>query len=151
MNQVRRDVLRGTVSSALLAVALAAGILRPRNAHAAVGGLKQTMQALQRSNPVLNDAIRLKAPAVAVDGSNVFIEFSCDLPDVDALIVFADRNPQPLIAAFQLAPEVVPALQMRIKVAETSQVWVVARSAGKFYKTAKSVRVTSGGCGVGVN
>ncbi len=151
MNPSRRTILRAALSSTLLGVAAAAGILRPQVARAATGGLRQTMQALQRSNPVLNNAIRLKAPAVAVDGSNVFIEISCDLPDVDALIVFADRNPQPLIAAYQLAPEVLPALQMRIKVAETSQVWVVARSAGQFYKTAKSVRVTSGGCGVGVN
>jgi sulfur-oxidizing protein SoxY len=62
-----------------------------------------------------------------------------------------DRNPQPLIAAFQIAPEVLPTLQMRIKVAQTANVWVVARSAGRFFRAAKTVKVTAGGCGVGLN
>jgi sulfur-oxidizing protein SoxY len=153
MNQARRNVLRGAVSTTLLSVAVAAGILRPRQALAAgtEGSLKQTLRALRAGNPVLTNAILLRAPEIAVDGANVFIDFSCALPEVDALIVFVDRNPQPLVAAFQIAPEVVPALQMRVKVAQTAQVWVVARSAGQFYKTARTVKVTAGGCGVGVN
>jgi sulfur-oxidizing protein SoxY len=153
MNQARRNILRGTVSTAMLSVAVAAGILRPREVVAATmeGSLKQTLRALRAGNPVLTNAILLRAPEIAVDGANVFIDFSCALPEVDALIVFVDRNPQPLVAAFQIAPEVVPALQMRVKVAQTAQVWVVARSAGQFYKTARTVKVTAGGCGVGVN
>lgn len=153
MNQARRNILRGTVSTAVLSVAVAAGVLRPRQSAAASmsGNLPNTLRALQAANPVFTDAIQLKAPEIAVDGATVFIEFACALPEVDALMVFVDRNPQPLIAAFQIAPEVEPALQMRIKVSETAQVWVIARSAGQFYKTAKKVKVTKGGCGVGVN
>jgi sulfur-oxidizing protein SoxY len=153
MNQARRNVLRGTVSSTVLSVAVAAGILRPRQVVAAgmKGSITETLRALQTSNPSFSNAIRLKAPDIAVDGASVFIDFSCALPEVDTLFVFVDRNPQPLIAAFQIAPEVVPALQMRIKVSQTAQVWVVARSAGKFYKTAKKVKVTVGGCGDGLN
>jgi sulfur-oxidizing protein SoxY len=153
MDQTRRNILRGTVSTAVLSVALAAGIVRPRQATAAAmpSRLAETLRALRSSNPAMSSAIRLKAPDIAVDGATVFIDFSCALPEVDALMVFVDRNPQPLIAAFQIAPEVVPELQMRIKVAQTAQVWIVARSAGQFYKTAKTVKVTAGGCGVGVN
>jgi sulfur-oxidizing protein SoxY len=153
MNQARRNVLRGAVSTSMLSVAIAAGILRPRQVIAGgmEGSLKRTMQALRGSNPVVTNAIQLRAPEIAADGSNVFIEFFCALPDVDALVVFVDRNPQPLVAAFQIAPEVVPALQMRIKVAQTAQVVVVARSAGQFYRTARTVKVTAGGCGVGLN
>ena len=149
MNSSRRDILRGTVSSALLAVAMAAGITTPRSARAS--DLRQTLESLRRTNPSVSDAIHLQAPKIAVDGANVFIDFFCDLPEVDTLIVFADRNPEALVAAFWIAPQVVPALQMRIKVAETSRVWVVARSAGKFHKAAKEVTVTIGGCGAGVN
>jgi sulfur-oxidizing protein SoxY len=153
MNQARRNVLRGTVSTAVLSVAIAAGILRPRQALASglENSLARTLRALQTGNPVLTDAIRLKAPDIAVDGASVFIDFSCALPEVDALMVFVDRNPQPLVAAFQIAPEVVPSLQMRIKVSQTAQVWIVARSAGQFYKTGKIVKVTVGGCGAGLN
>lgn len=153
MNQARRNVLRGTVSTAVLSVAVAAGILRPRQSAAASmkGSLPETLRALQSSNPSFSNAIHLKAPDIAVDGAAVFIDFSCALPEVDALMVFVDRNPQPLIATFHIAPEVVPELQMRIKVSQTAQIWVIARSAGQFFKAAKAVKVTVGGCGVGVN
>jgi len=153
MNQARRNILRGTVSTAVLSVAVAAGIVRPATAAASSGrnSLAEILQALRTSNPVLTNAIRLKAPDIAEDGASVFIDFSCALPDVDALVVFVDRNPQPLVASFQIAPEVVPALQMRIKISQTAQVWVVARSAGQFYKAATTVKVTAGGCGIGVN
>lgn len=153
MNQARRNILRGTVSTAVLSVAVAAGIVRPTTAVASSrkNSLAETLRALQTGNPVLTHAIRLKAPDIAEDGASVFIDFSCALPDVDALVVFVDRNPQPLVASFQIAPEVVPALQMRIKISQTAQVWVVARSAGQFYKAATTVKVTAGGCGIGVN
>ncbi len=157
MNQARRQLLRGAFPSAALTVALAAGILRPAAAHAfgmAAGrdsGLAQTLRALQGSNPALSGAILINAPDIAENGASVFLRFACVLPDVDTLVVFVDRNPQPLVAAFHLAPEVVPDIQMRIKVAETARVWVVARSAGQFYKAFKAVQVTIGGCGAGVN
>lgn len=153
MNQARRNILRGTVSTAALSVAVAAGILRPRQAAASSmrSSLTQTLRALQAGNPALTSAIRVNAPDIAEDGASVFIDFVCALPEVDALMVFVDRNPQPLVAAFQIAPEVVPALQMRIRIAQTAQVWVVARSAGQFYKAATTVKVTAGGCGIGVN
>ncbi|MDD5388259.1 MAG: thiosulfate oxidation carrier protein SoxY [Gallionellaceae bacterium] len=153
MNQARRNILRGTVSTAVLSVAVAAGLLHPRVVLAAGrnAALTDALRALQGVNPVLSDAIRIRAPDIAEDGASVFIDFFCALPEVDALMVFVDRNPQPLVAAFHIAPEVVPALQMRIKVSQTAQVWVVARSAGQFYKAAKTVKVTAGGCGAGVN
>ncbi len=153
MNQARRNILRGTVSTAVLSVAVAAGLLHPRAVLAAGRNtaLTDALRALQGINPVLSDAIRIRAPDIAEDGASVFIDFFCALPEVDTLVVFVDRNPQPLVAAFHIAPEVVPALQMRIKVSQTAQVWVVARSAGRFYKAAKTVKVTAGGCGAGVN
>ncbi len=153
MNQARRNILRGTVSTTVLSVAVAAGIMRPRQAEAAVttGGVTEILQALQANNPTPSSAIQIHAPDIAENGASVFIDFQCALPDVDSLVVFVDRNPQPLIAAFQIAPEVVPALQMRIKIAQTANVWVIARSAGRFYRAAKPVKVTVGGCGLGLN
>lgn len=153
MNQARRNILRGTVSTAVLSVAVAAGILRPREAVASSKSnrIPEALRALQTSNPTATNAIQIHAPDIAENGASVFIDFQCALPDVDALMVFVDRNPQPLIAAFHIAPEVVPSLQMRIKVAQTANVWVVARSAGQFYRAAKTVKVTAGGCGIGVN
>lgn len=153
MNQARRNILRGTLSASALSIAVAAGLLRPRQAAASAmrGDITETLQALRVSTPAGTSAIQIHAPDIAENGASVFINFQCALPDVDALVLFVDRNPQPLIAAFQIAPEVVPALQMRIKIAQTANVWVVARSGGQFYRAAKMVKVTVGGCGLGVN
>lgn len=153
MNQARRNILRGTVSTAVLSVAVAAGLLRARESAASSiqSGLSDGLRALQNSNPAFTNAIQLNVPEIAVDGATVFLDVSCALPEVDALFVFVDKNPQPQIAAFWMAPEVVPALQMRIKFSQTAQVWIIARSAGQFFKTAKTVKVTMGGCGVGLN
>ncbi len=153
MNSGRRSLLRGSLSTVAISVAVAAGVLRPRAVAAAYmsSNLTDALRALQSTNPEFSNAILLKAPAIAEDGASVFIDCSCALPDVDTMVFFVDRNPQPLIAAYHLAPEVVPSLQMRIKVSQTAQVWAVVRSAGRFYKTAKTVKVTVGGCGSGLN
>lgn len=113
--------------------------------------MTDTLRALQSSNPITTNAIQIHAPDIAENGASVFIDFHTALPDVDALMVFVDRNPQPMIAAFQIAPEVVPALQMRIKIAQTANIWVVVRSGGQFFKAVRGVKVTTGGCGIGVN
>ena len=157
MNQSRRTVLRGTVSSTLLTVAVAAGLLRPGQAFAALENspsrerLQENLLALRYSNPTATTAIRIHAPDIAVDGASVFISIDSTLPEVESLMVFVDRNPQPLAAAFQLAAEVPPELQMRIKLSQTANIWVIARSQGQYYKAAKTVTVTVGGCGAGVN
>lgn len=153
MNHLRRGLLRATLPAASLAVAAAAGLLRPRAAHAywRDSRVRPILRDLRSSQPVDSDMILLKAPDIAENGASVFIEFACALPEVDALFVFVDRNPQPLVAAFWIAPEVLPWLQMRIKVAQTARVWVIARGGGRFHRAGKQVTVTAGGCGVGEN
>ena len=153
MKQARRSFLRSAGSSAVISVAIAAGILRPLSAQASSQNVRlmQILRTLQTATPIQSDAVYLNAPAIAVDGTSVFIEVASSLPNVDALMVFVDRNPQPLAAAYYLAPEVIPEFQMRIKLMQTSQVLVVVHSDGKFYKTAKGVKVTVGGCGSGLN
>lgn len=153
MKHTRRSFLRSAGSSAVIFVAISAGILRPHSARASSQNVRlmQILRTLQTASPIQSDAVYLNAPSIAVDGTSVFIEVASSLPNVDALMVFIDRNPQPLAAAFYLAPEVIPELQMRVKLMQTSQVLVVVQSAGKFYKTVKGIKVTVGGCGSGLN
>lgn len=151
MNPSRRAFLGASASPSLLAVAIAAGLLRPGAVLGAPGPVPAMLQDLRRADPAMSPAIRLQVPEIAEDGASVFVTCDCLLPDVDALVFFVDRNPQPLVAAFVLAPEVVPHLQLRLKVAESANIWVVARSQGRFVKQAKAVKVTRGGCGLGLN
>ena len=153
MNQTRRNILRGAVSGGVLAVAVSAGLLRSGSTSAALvdTNLLQVLRQLMASKPTMSDAVKLKAPAIAVDGASFFIEFSTDLPDVDTLIVLVEENPQPLIAAFQITHEVEPSIVTRIKLFRTGNIRVVARSAGHFFMTERLVKVTVGGCGAGLN
>lgn len=161
MNSARRLLLRGALPSATLSIALAAGLLRPASAWAAaVPGVSapgagnvvaEMLQALRTAQPAQSGDIRIIAPTIAEDGANVFVQISSTLPEVDGFVVFADRNPQPLTAAFWISPEVVPELTTRIKMSQTGNIWVVVRSRGQFFKAQKRVKVTVGGCGVGLN
>jgi len=161
MNPARRLLLRGALPGATLSIALAAGLLRPGSALAGTvsqntrpwmdHAASELLQALRSAQPALSDEIHITAPNIAEDGANVFMECSTTLPEVDGFVIFSERNPQPLVATFWIAPEVVPELRTRIKLSQTSNIWVVVRSRGQFFKTYKMVKVTVGGCGVGFN
>jgi sulfur-oxidizing protein SoxY len=161
MNPARRLLLRGALPGATLSIALAAGLLRPASALAGTAyqaarpqmgrEANELLQALRTAHPSQSSEIRIVAPDIAEDGANVFLECSTTLPEVDGFVVFAERNPQQLVAAFWIAPEVLPELKTRIKLSRTSNVWVVVRSQGKYFKAYKMVKVTVGGCGVGLN
>lgn len=148
----RRLWLKATLSTLTLSVAATAGLLKPRTAWARPGELAQgLLRKLHGVQATPSERVRISAPDIAEDGASVFLEINADLPEVDGLMVFAENNPQQLVAAFWLAPEVLPELRTRIKLAVTSRVWVVARSQGRFFKNHKQVKVTVGGCGVGQN
>lgn len=161
MNPARRLLLRGALPGATLSIALAAGLLRPATVLAGPAnqsirpqmGLaaNELLQALRTAQPAQSTEIRIIAPDIAEDGASVFLECSTTLPEVDGFVIFAERNPQPLVASFWIAPDVLPELKTRIKLSRTSNVWVVVRSRGQFYKASKMVKVTVGGCGVGLN
>lgn len=162
MHSSRRSLLRGGLSSAALAVAASAGLLRPVSAWSAplfwnaarpepstaVAGI---LRELRDANPAISAQILIKAPDIAEDGASVFVEVYSILPDLDAFAVFVDRNPQPMAAVFHLSRQTAPELKFRVKVAQTGNIWVVARSGGRFYRNFKTVKVTIGGCGAGFN
>jgi sulfur-oxidizing protein SoxY len=160
MNPHRRLLLRQAMPGAAVSLALAAGLLRPgaswggsMNNPAGTQGqaIFDMLMALRSAQPTTSDAIRILAPTIAEDGASVYLECLAKLPDVDGFAVFVENNPQPLVAAFWIGPDLVPEIKTRIKVAQTSNIWVVVRSGGQFFKASKQVKVTKGGCGVGLN
>ena len=52
-----------------------------------------------------------------------------------------------LAAAFDIGPDTIPEVTARIKMGQTSNVMVLVKADGKFYATAKEIKVTLGGCG----
>ena len=91
--------------------------------------------------------ISLDAPEIAENGNTVPI--TIDAPGATAVAIFAAGNPTPAVATFNFGPAAGSQVaSTRIRLAGTQDVIAVAKMAdGSFVQTAKTVKVTIGGCG----
>ncbi len=99
------------------------------------------------AEPLESREITLVVPTVAEDGALVPVEIESRIAATDRLVLFVEHNPFPLIAAFQFTPGAAPYASLRIKMSESSNVVVLARANGSYFRTAQRVRVVRGGCG----
>lgn len=156
MQELRRKLLKGSASAALLAPFIGGGLLTPT----AVLATEWQRNAFSARN--VNDAIKahgsagaqetrdivISAPEIAENGAKVEVDISCNLPGVRNLAVFADKNPLPLCASLEFIPPALPFARIQLKLAETTRVRAVARTAdGKNYVVFREIKVTLGGCG----
>jgi len=96
---------------------------------------------------VESDQITLKVPDIAENGAVVPVSVKTALTDVESISVLVENNPTPLVALFELSPQSVPDISVRMKMGESSVVRTVVKAGGKYYSTSKEVKVTIGGCG----
>ena len=75
------------------------------------------------------------------------VSIETSLPGVSSISVLADKNPNPLIARFNLTPPCQGFIATRLKVAEPSNIVAVVESDGKLYSARKFIEVVAGGCG----
>jgi len=94
-----------------------------------------------------SDKITLKVPDIAENGAVVPVTVKTELADVESISVIVENNPTPLVAMFELSPQSIPDISVRMKMGESSVVRAVVKSGGKFYSASKEVKVTIGGCG----
>lgn len=148
MIQTRRTITLGLVA------ALGAVLLKPVRALAAWndGAFKARstmdgMRALGISDPQDSSDIVIRAPDIAENGAVVPIDVTSNIPGTTRISVFIEKNPFPYTGSFEFAAGAVPFVHLRAKMGETSPVRVVVAANGKFYTTAKEVKVTIGGCG----
>jgi sulfur-oxidizing protein SoxY len=93
-----------------------------------------------------SEAIVLKAPDVAENSAIVHVEITSTLPDTEFIYLFAEKNPQPMVAEFRRLPGMDPFVAVRIKMAESAHLRAVVRAGGRFYYRRQETRVTLGGC-----
>lgn len=99
------------------------------------------------ATPTHSADISLEGPTIAEDGAFVPLTLRSRIPRTDRIVLFVEKNPFPLIAAFDFSAEVIPAVSLNIKMDQSSPVIVLARAAGSLYRTERWVRVVRGGCG----
>ena len=154
MNNQRRNVLKSGSGAALLSVLAAAGIITPGVALAdwnkaafEAKNMADTLKALGAATPADSKDVQLTAPDIAENGAVVPIGVASTLPNVTMVAIMIEKNPSTLAASFTLPAGTEPNIQTRVKMGQTSNIFAVVKSDGKFFMTSKEVKVTMGGCG----
>jgi sulfur-oxidizing protein SoxY len=104
-------------------------------------------EALNGRSWTESGAVTLEVPQLAENGAIVPITVESRLPETRRILIFAERNPGPLLAQFHFEPDADGWVSLRIKLNETGPVLAIAESEGRFYGTRKQVKVMVGGCG----
>ncbi len=134
---------------------LAFGLLKPWAALAAAWnkdafGAKTAADALKGIGAAAtapSKDILIEAPQIAENGMVVPIEVSSNIPGTRAISVLVEKNPSPLAGRFEFLDGALPFVKVNVKMAETSDVRVVAEAGGKHFVATKEIKVTIGGCG----
>lgn len=151
----RRLLLKGTVATSTLGIAIGAGLLSPTQVLAAwpkeafaAKDIPTALNALLGADSAEESTeIKIKAPDIAENGAVVPVTVSTTLTGVQSIAVIAANNPVPLIANFDLKEGTEGFVSSRIKMGKSGDVMAVVKADGKLYKAAKEVKVTIGGCG----
>jgi sulfur-oxidizing protein SoxY len=154
MNALRRNVLKSAAGASAVAVAVAAGLLKPTQAMAAwnksafeAKNVGDALKGIGVTSPADSKDITIKAPDIAENGAVVPVEVSSSIAGTSSIAILAEKNAQPLVGTFGLSGGAEGFISTRIKMGQTSLVRAVVNAGGKTYTAAKEVKVTIGGCG----
>jgi sulfur-oxidizing protein SoxY len=153
MQHGRRAFLRS--SGGLLGLLLAAGFLRPEELLAqdwsqaafAAKSVDELVKVLGGSGAQQSGEVAIVAPDIAENGAVVPVGVLSKLAETESIAVLVEKNPNVLAAVFSIPEGTLPDLQTRVKMAQTSNVFALVRSGGKYFYNAKEIKITLGGCG----
>ncbi|WP_313299695.1 thiosulfate oxidation carrier protein SoxY [Diaphorobacter sp.] len=147
----RRQAVKST--AAVTGMLLAAGLL-PQAALAFnkaafdAKTVADVMKALGAGAPAESKDVTLTAPDIAENGAVVPIGAATTLANVKQVVILVEKNPNTLVASFDVSDAVEPNFLTRAKLGQTSDVYAVAiTNDGKALYAKKEVKVTLGGCG----
>ena len=155
MNPLRRTFLKGVGAAGTVAVAVAAGLLKPTQVLAAewnkgafdAKGMADALKSLGASGAADSKDILIKAPDIAENGAVVPVDVTSNIAGTQSISIFAEKNANPLVASFDLSNGAEGYVSTRIKMGQTSNIRIVVKAGGKYYTAVKEVKVTIGGCG----
>jgi sulfur-oxidizing protein SoxY len=155
-SELRRKLLGGSVSGALLFPLLGTGLLTPgrvlatewhRNAFAS-RNINDALKAYGSANAAESRDIVITAPEIAENGAKVEIDILSNIANTRSLAIFADKNPMPLCATLEFSGAALPYARVQAKLAESTRLRAVVKTAdGKSYVAFKEIKITLGGCG----
>jgi sulfur-oxidizing protein SoxY len=148
MNNQRRTVLKSGAGAALLSVLAAAGLITPGIALADwnkaafdAKSMADTLKALGAGAPADSKDVQVTGPDIAENG------VASSLPNISMVAILIEKNPNALAATFTLPEGTEANVQTRVKMGQTSNIYALVKSDGKFFMATKEIKVTLGGCG----
>lgn len=142
----RRSFLLGMLTMIALAPIKVWAALWNRPAFEAVK-IKDATQYLNVSEEIPSGDIVIVAPERAENGAVVQIEIRSNIQNTEAIAIFVENNPTPLIANFMFGDGAEPFVVTRIKMAETSDLKIVVKAGSQYFTNAKNITVLENGCG----
>ncbi|MBF5004671.1 thiosulfate oxidation carrier protein SoxY [Diaphorobacter sp. HDW4A] len=147
----RRQAVKN--SAAVTGMLLAAGLL-PQTAFAFnkaafdAKTVADVMKAMGAGAPAESKDVTLTAPDIAENGAVVPLGAATTLSGVKHMLILVEKNPNTLVASFDVSDALEPNFLTRAKLGQTSDVYAVAiTNDGKALFAKKEVKVTLGGCG----
>jgi sulfur-oxidizing protein SoxY len=149
--QTRRDALKSGLATAG-AVGCAGLFAAPAQAFNArafdTHTVMEAVRALGGTSLAESRDVTLTGPDIAENGAVVPLGAATTLPGIRQLALLVEKNPNTLVAVFQLNENLEPAFTTRAKMAQSSDVYAVAIGQdGKAWFAKKDIKVTLGGCG----
>ena len=160
MDANRREILKAGGGATVMALAVAAGLLRPEDVFAQAGSwnkaafdtktMADAVKALGGMPASENKGVQFTNPTpdIAENGAVVPITVTSSLPKTESIAILVEKNPSTLVAMFNMSDSIEPTVSTRAKMGQSSDVYAVAITAdGKALFAKKEVKVTLGGCG----
>ena len=154
-NSKRRIFIKGSLITGLLAIsgslltfparvlaAWPAAAFDAKKVDDALNTLFGNTKLIERPADII-----LSAPDLAENGAVVPVTVQSSLQGIESITLMVDKNPNALVARFNLAKNTRAYLKTNIKMAETSNLIVVLKAGDKLYSTRRKVKVTLNGCG----
>lgn len=146
---------RATLKQGLMAsTALGAGTLFSGTAHAfnknafEAKNVADAVKALGGTSLAESKDVTIQGPDIAENGAVVPIGAATTIANVKHLALLVEKNPNALVAVFDLNPAIESNFSTRAKMGQSSDVYAVAIAQdGKAFFSKKEIKVTLGGCG----
>ncbi|CAM3721700.1 thiosulfate oxidation carrier protein SoxY [Polynucleobacter arcticus] len=149
MDRNRRNIIK---SSVLFSALASIGMITPAQAAewntAAFNAktVEEVLKSLGVLSPENSNDIVLKVPDL-VETSAVVPIIAQSKIRVQQFAILVDKNPSVLAAQLFIPQGTEPFVRMNVKMAQSSNVILLAQSSNKWFMTSTAVKVTLGGCG----
>jgi len=149
---LRRDALKYILSGSALTII---GLIKPfavmakwnKTAFTAVDHEEAVRAYFPGQEIQSSDQITIGVHPIVENGTVVPIKIKTDLPNIESITIFADTNPNPLIANFDLFPGCIGFVSTRIKVQQNSNIIIMVKSNDTVFSKSTFIEVKEGGCG----